>query len=61
MSSRTLAKKLASVKPGTLFAGVDLALDRNVVVVVNYPAASGGALGTAPRRQDSLSKQSLLS
>lgn len=38
MSSRTLAKKLASVKPGTLFAGVDLALGRNVVVVMNERA-----------------------
>ena len=33
--SRTLAKKLARVKPGTLFIGVDLGLDRNVAVVIN--------------------------
>jgi transposase len=33
--SRTLAKKLAHVKPGTLFVGVDLGLDRNVAVVIN--------------------------
>jgi transposase len=33
--SRTLAKKLAQVKPGTLFVGVDLGLDRNVVVTIN--------------------------
>lgn len=33
--SRTLAKKLAQVKPGTLFVGVDLGLDRNVAVVIN--------------------------
>jgi len=33
--SRTLAKKLAQVKPGTLFVGVDLGLDRNVAVMVN--------------------------
>jgi transposase len=33
--SRTLAKKLAQVKPGTLFVGVDLGLDRNVAVLIN--------------------------
>ena len=33
--SRTLAKKLAQVKPGTLFAGVDLGLDCNVAVIIN--------------------------
>jgi len=33
--SRTLAKKLAQVKPGTLFVGVDLGLDRNVAVIIN--------------------------
>lgn len=33
--SRTLARKLAQVKPGTLFVGVDLGLDRNVAVVIN--------------------------
>jgi len=33
--SRTLTSNLAHVKPGTLYAGVDLALERNVVVVVN--------------------------
>jgi len=38
MSQRTLPKKLASVKPGTLFVGVDLALDRNVAVVVDAGA-----------------------
>jgi hypothetical protein len=31
--SRTLAKKLAHVKPGTLFVGVDLGSDRNVAAV----------------------------
>jgi hypothetical protein len=30
MSSRTLSKKLAGVKPGTLLVGIDLALDRKV-------------------------------
>jgi transposase len=38
MSQRTLAKKLACVKPGTLFVGVDLALDRNVAVIINEGA-----------------------
>ena len=33
--SRTLAKKLAQVKPGTLFVGVDLGLNRNVAVIIN--------------------------
>jgi transposase len=32
--SRTLARKLDQVKPGTLFAGVDLGLDWNVTVVI---------------------------
>jgi transposase len=36
--SRTLSKKLANVKPGTLYAGVDLALERNVVVVLSERA-----------------------
>jgi transposase len=35
MSNSTLSKKLAKVKPGTLFVGVDLGLDRNVAVVLN--------------------------
>jgi transposase len=35
MSNRTLSKKLASVKPGTLFVGVDLGIDRNVAVVLS--------------------------
>jgi transposase len=34
MSQRTLTRNLARVKPGTLFVGVDLALDRNVAVVI---------------------------
>jgi transposase len=38
MSNRTLPKKLASVKPGTVFVGVDLALDRNVAVVLTERA-----------------------
>jgi len=38
MSNRTLSKKLASVKPGTLFVGVDLALDRDVAVVLTERA-----------------------
>jgi transposase len=38
MSQSTLSKKLASVKPGTLFVGIDLALDRNVAVVIDERA-----------------------
>jgi transposase len=38
MSQRNVAKKLASVKPGTLFVGVDLALNRNVAVIINEGA-----------------------
>ena len=38
MSNSTLSKKLASVKPGTLFVGVDLALDRNTAVVLTERA-----------------------
>ena len=38
MSNRTLTKKLASVKPGTVFVGVDLALDQNVAVVLTERA-----------------------
>ena len=33
--SRTLSRKLSQVKPGTLFVGVDLGLDRNVAVVID--------------------------
>ncbi len=38
MSNRILSKKLASVKPGTLFVGVDLAMDHNVAVVLTERA-----------------------
>jgi hypothetical protein len=38
MSNSTLAKKLASVKPGTVFVGVDMALDCNVAVVLTERA-----------------------
>ncbi len=38
MSNNTLSKKLASVKPGTLYVGVDLALDHNVAVVLSERA-----------------------
>jgi transposase len=38
MSQRTVAKNLAEVKPGTVFVGIDLALDRNVVVAVDEKA-----------------------
>jgi transposase len=45
MSNSTLSKKLASVKPGTLFIGVDLALDRNVAVVLTERAERLGRFG----------------
>jgi transposase len=45
MSNSTLSKKLASVKPGTLFVGVDLALDRNVAVVLTEHAEQLGRFG----------------
>lgn len=38
MSQSTLSKRLASVKPGTLYVGVDLALDRHVVAVLDERA-----------------------
>lgn len=38
MSQRTLTKNLAGVKPGSLFVGVDLALNRNVAVILNDKA-----------------------
>ena len=34
MSTKTLSKKLAAIEPGTLFVGVDLALDCNTAVVL---------------------------
>ena len=37
--TRTLTKKLAHIKPGTLFIGIDLALKSNVAVVINQQAA----------------------
>jgi transposase len=43
MSHRTLADKLADVKPGTLFVGVDLGLDHNTAVVL---AQHGRALAS---------------
>ena len=36
--SKSLAKKLAQIKPGTVFVGVDLAWDKNVVVVLDAGA-----------------------
>jgi transposase len=37
--TRTLTKKLAHIKPGTLFVGIDLALKSNVVVIMDQQAA----------------------
>jgi transposase len=38
MSKSNTAKELAQVQPGTLHAGVDLALEKNVVIVINERA-----------------------
>ena len=51
MSNSTLSKKLASVKPGTLYIGVDLALDRNVAVVLGERAERLDRFGF-PNNQD---------
>lgn len=49
--SRTLARKLASVKPGTLFVGVDLALDHSDAVVLTERAERLDKFGF-PNNQD---------
>ena len=36
--SRTLTKKLAMIKPGTLFVGIDLGKQTNVAVVIDQQA-----------------------
>jgi len=51
MSNSTLSKKLADVKPGTLYVGVDLALDRNVAVVLGERAERLDRFGF-PNNQD---------
>jgi len=51
MSNSTLSKKLAGVKPGTLYVGVDLALDRNVAVVLGERAERLDRFGF-PNNQD---------
>ncbi len=38
MSKSNIARQLAQVQPGTLHVGVDLALEKNVVVVINEKA-----------------------
>ena len=40
--TRTLTRKLADVKPGTIFVGVDLGLDHNVAVVLSERSARLG-------------------
>jgi hypothetical protein len=35
MSNSNISKRLAQVQPGTLHAGVDLALQENLVVVID--------------------------
>jgi transposase len=51
MSNRTLSKKLASVKPGTVFVGVDLGLDRNVAVVLTERAEQLSRFGFPNERE----------
>jgi transposase len=51
MSNSTLSKKLASVKPGTVFVGVDLALDRNVAVVLTERAEQLARFGFPNERE----------
>jgi transposase len=51
MSQSTLSKKLAKIKPGTLFVGVDLALDHNVAVVLNERAEQLARFGFPHERQ----------
>jgi transposase len=51
MSNSTLSKKLASVKPGTLFVGIDLALDRNVAVVLTEQAEQLSRFGFPNERE----------
>jgi transposase len=49
--SRTLTKKLAKVKAGTLYVGVDLALERNVAVVLDERARQLGQIRFANDRE----------
>jgi hypothetical protein len=49
--ANTLAKKLASVKPGTLYVGTDLVLDRNFAVVLNERAERLDRFGFPNDRQ----------
>ncbi|MFV2045207.1 MAG: IS110 family transposase [Anaerolineales bacterium] len=51
MSNSTLSKKLANVEPGTLYVGVDLALKRNVAVVLSERADRLARFGF-PNNQD---------
>jgi transposase len=51
MSNSTLSKKLASVKPGAVFVGVDLALDRNVAVVLTERAEQLARFGFPNERE----------
>jgi transposase len=45
MSNRKVTKRLASVKPGTLFVGVDLGLDHNVAAVLDERAEQVARFG----------------
>lgn len=50
MLTRTLTKKLAQVKPNTLFVGVDLGLERHVAVLMTERAAVLSRFGFANDR-----------
>jgi transposase len=45
MSNRNVSRRLALVKPGTLFVGVDLGLDHNVAAVLDEHARQLGRFG----------------
>jgi transposase len=49
--SSTLAKKITTVKPGTLFVGVDLSLDRNMAVILTERAERVARFGFANSRE----------
>jgi hypothetical protein len=51
MPNSTLSKKLASVKPGAVFVGVDLALGRNVAVVLTERAEQLARFGFPNERE----------
>ena len=49
MTKSNIARQLAQVQPGTLHVGVDLALEKNVVVVINDKAQRLDRFSFLPR------------